>query len=173
MDYSKECSLDQLTPQLRKLLEPHLPDNENILICCETKYSKNLFAQVITEHRIVSAYYDEQKFWGHISGPISKDTAVSLLLSDIVAIEHKYFNLYILTASGPGKVQVHCRFKTRELLNKFMTVLSDKVKQERSISAQHDTEIAGRLRELEQLHREGLIDNIELQEKRREILNRL
>lgn len=179
---TRKCSIRELHPELQTVLNSYLDNNEEILLCFETKRRERLLiipmedsvtAQIITEKRIVTIMYSHLKLAGRppsdrIVGPDS------LHLSNIVQCQaHWSEGLDIgVKAVGHG-AEMFLYFESVGNQREWIATLESAMEKERTRRAEPNSRIVASLRDLAQLHKEGLINDEEFEMKRKQLLDEL
>ena len=166
-----ECSLAQLRPELNQQITTQLHGDENLLACCETSQvefqsGKPSYAYVVTPRQIIQAWTSPKQ---------RKTGAYAIFLSDITDVgeytDRKTGSGVWVRARADSNMRLY--FETPQGANKFATTLRAAIDQAPAAAPQTPTNPADRLRQLTQLHQEGLVTDAEFQQKRKEILDQL
>lgn len=182
---TRECSIEDLQPEVASAIRQHISGNDKILFCYETRhgvglgsqltdllffdFSPSSEAQVITQNQVI-----------HANKWAKREANSSIRLVDISSIsETKSSDGYcrIIIRSRGGGEDVHAGFASEQVARKFANTLREVIKQAESVFSTTPTQSPGtpkeRLRALAQLHKEGLLSDLEFQQKRQEILSQL
>jgi hypothetical protein len=192
-----ECSINELHPELQKLVRKHLNRDDQILICYECVVKANIsllgrlnnfigeffwwgviipepryYASVITENCLIIADYQFSKYDIDF---ISKNSN-SILLADIQSVsERSSGSFYDIIAHGPGNLTLGCVFEASASSQKFSSLLRNAINKKRRVqitnSSHSPKSLEDRLRELTKLHQDGLIDDAEYQQKRKKLID--
>jgi hypothetical protein len=141
---TRYCSLDELRPELSEVISGHLSEDDEPIICCETKYRSFLdgtteyYGHVVTQHRIVFSMSKIKGVFDRLVSRRKYDTTVSsILLVDIVSILEQEadpgFTVYVYR---PGNSFSGCDFASRQSSLRFTKILHDameKAKQNKGI----------------------------------------
>ena len=187
---TRQCEVKDLQRDLQKLVKRHVPVNEQITVCLETRYepkssiwtsldeivslrfrsaSPHYSAYLITDSRFACIEHSDKSIIDYKL----LEKAESFQLGDILGIQEDNGELRI---RSHGDAAIRCQFETTQQLQEFALLLRQAVEQAKHSRAQHDsrTEDAElRLKNLDRLLRSGLISNDEYQQKRRDILDQL
>lgn len=181
---TRTCSIDDLKPKLKAIVMNYLHENEPILLCQETTSPPRsgcfdvLFfflgdierttyhANIITTGRIVKAICDDKRH----------EASTSLLIKSIRKVEPRkndLLNYYPLDVFSSGDSPDSILFGTTEDRAQFIQVLQQATD---GIGVKHSSQssdVSARLRELQKVYDEGLLDEHEYQRKRSEIISDL
>jgi hypothetical protein len=179
---TRECLIADLRPEFTPLLQAHLPNNENPIVCYEAVYDRNDYppkctfykACIITAYRLIDASVGFEKgFLGGYNGK-SHASATSALLQDIVSVnEEKGYERWNVFVNGQGNTRLFMVFDSQVSALKFIDILNRAIDEARKPKIPSQPSPADRLRELQNLYNERLISDAEYQQKRREILGQL
>jgi hypothetical protein len=162
MSETVECSLPQLEPLIRQLLTSSLATNEQPLICVKHKGQGALRIYVVAESRIVTLYRPDLLV---VTGA---PVVYTFFIDDIVGFTREdnspVISINIQFHSGYHKLI----FESRQIADKFVSVF-----QEALTRSKTKPDTANRLRQLAQLHKEGLISDSEFEQKRKDILGQM
>lgn len=170
---TRECSLDELRPELGKVAKEQLSSNEEVLICYESKVRVTLFGLMPTTsfHALIATGHKIIKVSGYDTG-VNK--VESMCLSDVVSVgEDIYAGEFSARMLGYGGSAIAFPFESREPARKFTNLLRRAIGESKATAPQQNKSASDRLRELAQLHKDGLISEDEFQQKRKEILDQL
>ena len=177
---TRACSLKDLRPDFAKAVQKYVSAEEEILACYETTGTATdivlLFdvqtpvysAQIISRKQLVLGWSSNNSY-----------TIQAIQLRDIVSItEHRYDNGYWIYAEGQGETRLQCSFASPQTSQDFAGILQKAVEQEKSASTLESQKLSlasieERMETLTRLHKNGLIDDVEFQEKRKELLNQI
>jgi uncharacterized membrane protein len=101
--------------------------------------------------------------------------AGSMLLGDIVGFETRTLRLQcsVITVTGLGGTNLEFYFASNVIQQKFLNMLQTSIQKAKVVSSRDDVSTEKRLEQLSQLYKNGLINEDEYQNKRKDILNQL
>jgi len=177
----RECAIEELQPELQATVKRSMPVNDGLVACFETKNEPDAIEGVLglimleLPRTTYNAYVISQQYLIHAETGKPNSSSSSMRLLDIVSVKEDEFGIY---ARGHGNSVIWLPFRSeKEISKKFVEILRNTVEKARNISSvspsQPPTNIEERLRVLTQLHKDNLINDIEFQEKRKEILGEL
>jgi len=179
---TRECSIDQLQPELLKLAKQYISNTDRILICFETKREWSsgflgfgikcrLFAAICTQRRVIRVmhnYRDDDYV----------DEASTMELVDIESIQesqHEYSRGVQL--SGRGGAQLGLYFDSGEASSKFANILRVATEQAKTRASNSPSatpsSVDERIRFLKKLRQDGTLTEAQFQQKLQEIINQL
>lgn len=174
MEKTTECSLTDIDPVLRQMVEDTLQEDEEILICFRVEYHL-IWVQVITNIRVISAKAIALRVNIFSSRPKIEMPRISVMaLKDIVhyglarSEDYDLQSVRITTSDG---MTLETNFTLESAAKKFFSVLQSAILSGSQQSQQGDT--AGRLRKLSELLDMKLISEEEYRLKRSQILKDL
>jgi hypothetical protein len=177
---SRACSLQDLRPDFAKVVQKHISVDEEIIACYETTGTKSNNGVIFeTQTPVYSAQIISRKQL--ILGWSSNDgySVKSIQLRDIVSISEGGSGGvygYWVTASAQGEIHLGCAFANPQMSQDFAQILKQAIEQEKTASESKGLSLASieeRIETLTRLHKNGLISDLEFQEKRKELLNQI
>jgi hypothetical protein len=176
---TRACALQDLRPEFSKAIRKYISAEEDVLVCYETTGAYIDFgaffdsekpaysAQIISRKQLILAFSDEY----------NRDTirTIQIQLKDIISVEDRREDKgYWVTALGEGKTRLDCSFASQQMGEDFAGILQRSIEQEKNALPRPSSEnIEERLQALTKLHQNGLIDDLEFQQKRKELLDQL
>jgi len=173
---TRECSLQELRSDLARVIQTQLSDEEQILVCYETTGTIGDTSLIFERQLpVYSAQIISTKQLIHGSSYLGSIGNTSIQLKDIVSVgEEHYNNGYWVHTRGPGDIHIACEFASLQASQNFVRILKDAIKQEKNVSVKAPPEkIEERLQTLTRLYKNGLINESEFQQKRKELLDQL
>jgi len=175
---TKEGSIRELRPELRKLVEQYISSDEEILLCCGTEeeekkigiiFTSHLpayLADIITARQLVHARYDTFS-WG-------VKYARSNRLVDITSISlESGYDYYSVSTHVGGESGIYCTFASLQISKKFADTLQRAIEQAKAISTvgTHTTSFIDELERLNSLHKQGGLTDEEFELAKRKLLS--
>ena len=172
-----ECKLSTLPPELQEPIQERLLSGEEIYYCCKTEW-RMVWVQVITSRQMVVVKANLLRFPFFFSAPrISMLRVSSMLLSEFVAlkenVDSEYDDAFMVHVLGRAGAVLELCFASQESGSAFGRLLQDARLGKLDKSKKPAASTGVRLHELANLLQEGLINDEEYEQKRREILNEL
>jgi len=194
---TRECSIEELDPKLRKITKPYISYGEKILLCIEripakdTRSAINKFfsselpddshsASILTDRKIITAYISPFLRRDHV-GTINLDD-ISSITEEFSSSEGYYRDDYDssckvtanITNGRPTGVGSFYGTHKVKMARKFAGAIRQEIqKAKASSTSENSKSVEERLRALTNLYKEGLISEVEFQQKRKEILGQL
>jgi hypothetical protein len=173
MEKTSECSLNEIEPELRELIEARIQPGEDVLACFRVEYHM-LWAEIITTKQVIVAKAIALRT-GLARTKLRLDMphVTAIPLGEIVKIEPGHSNeyeLFTVNLTGRDGQALEINFTLESAAQSFYKILTQVLglggKKPSSSNAE-------RLRELTNLREEGLITEEEYQAKRADILKNL
>ena len=98
-----------------------------------------------------------------------------MLLTDIIGIEERKYGVqhFRVDVLGQSNNKFAFNFGSQQVSQQFMNILRSAIEQAKATSLHSQGNAADRLRELARLLKEGLINDAEFEQKRKEFLGQL
>jgi hypothetical protein len=193
---TKECSIKELNPKLRKIIKPYISDGEKILLCFETESKEDTRS---TLSKVFDQFQGNKSFWewvgpntssvliltnrkvinASIGGYTSIDGRVTTInLDDISNVtEGTQYDYCQVTANVTNGIPANASFigeRKVEMSRKFSDAIRQEIQKIKTSSTSENSKgVEERLRALTNLYKEGLISEAEFQQKRKEIIGQL
>ncbi len=177
---TRECSIDQLQPELLRLAKRYISSIDRVLICLETTSpgacgvfgNKTSFsAALCTQSRVVSVehfYTMEDKY---------EDYTRTMELLDIATIQEDQYEFGRgVQLSGGGGAKLGFTFDLGEASYRFANILrgaTEQAKRRTSKLSQSPSNFEDRIRFLKKLRQDGTITESQFQQKLQEIVDQL
>lgn len=131
---TKYCSITELQAELVKVITEHLSEDEEPLICCQTKH-KSFFdgtsfsTQVITQHKIMGVFSQAKGFPNRLVNRNKYNTKVSSMslvdIDSIIERDDEFGFTVEIYRQGGNFPDVGCDFESKQSSFKFIEILHD------------------------------------------------
>jgi hypothetical protein len=182
--HTRACLVQDLRPDFVSIVQKYISSSDNILACYETKgtyknvgfifdYNRAVYIiQIITKRLLIYGWS------GGFRNHETPETTV-LQLRDIKQIhEGSNWNYWSVNVLGQSNNHIECTFTSQKFSQDFASILFGAMEQEKTeqiLPSQSPSlaSIEDSIERLSNLHKKGIISDIEFQEKRKELLNQI
>lgn len=177
---TRECSIDQLQPELILLARQYILGGDQILCCYEHKFERSagIFglgvriyfeSDICTQTRVIHVGRGYDEYTHKI-----RDDANTMELSDVMSAREFQTEFgYRVALTERGSNGMTLTFQSLQASSKFATVLRNAIANSKIPTPSVSNSIEARIRSLKQLRQDGLITEAQFQQKLQEIVNQL